>query len=210
MHYLRVKVFVIGATGKVGQHTVEYALEKGHEVTAFGRAALTGFDGKPVKVVVGNPMSTDDLAKAMAGHDVVLSALGTRGLGGPGACVVTDGARHALEAMKQTGVRRFAIVSSTLNDPNQPWIPRTLARTLLKHHAADQREMEKIVTVSDSEWTIVRPPKLSNGKLTKQYRVSDEQITDGPGSLSRRDVADFLVELATNGGHAKKVTWIRR
>ncbi len=206
-----VKLFVIGATGATGTALVKQGLERGHQVTAFSRSPMKGFDGASALVShVGDPMRTEELAAVLGGHDVVLSALGTRGLGGGGTTVLVDGVKATMTAMQTVKLRRLIIISSTLNDPNQPWLPRFLARTLLKHHAADQREMEKVIAATDVNWTVVRPPRLTNGALTKNYKVADEQITEGAAAMSREDVAHSMLDIAEQGGHARKVTWVRR
>jgi putative NADH-flavin reductase len=80
-------------------------------------------------------MRADDLAAALHGHDAVLSALGTRGLGTTS--VLVDSARASIEAMKRTMVRRLIVISSSLVDEQSGWLSLVAARTLLRHTASD-------------------------------------------------------------------------
>jgi putative NADH-flavin reductase len=190
-----MRLFVLGGTGKTGTALLEQALALGHEVTAFGRSAVRR-EGKSLQVILGNPMDEKELAAAMPGHDVVLSALGSRGLGAPS--VVSGGARATVEAARVAGLRRLLIVSSTLLDADAGWFTRVMGRTLLRHVVADQRAMEELVTRSVMDWTVIRAARLTNGALTRKYVVSAQPA--GPGfsgrAMSREDLACMMLDEA--------------
>src|SRR6185369_3532553 len=107
-----LRILVLGASGKTGRALVEQALTRGHAVTAFGRSPFAGDSARALKRIRGNPMSASSLAGALKGHDVVLSVLGSRGLGRTS--VRADAARATIDAMHRAGVRRLIIVSSAL------------------------------------------------------------------------------------------------
>jgi putative NADH-flavin reductase len=46
---------------------------------------------------------------------------------------------------------------------------------------------------SGLDWTIVRPPRLTNGPLTRSYRVGSGRNVRGGLSVSRADVADLML-----------------
>jgi len=74
-----MKLFVLGATGHTGTHIDDIALSHSHNVTAFVRSPQKiMLRDQRLRVVAGNPLDVDQLAKEMAGHDAVLSALGVR------------------------------------------------------------------------------------------------------------------------------------
>ena len=178
-------------------------MARGHDVTVFGRSVFSG-EGKSLRVLVGNPMNAKELATALPGQEVVLSALGTRGLGA--ASVVSDGARATVEAMRTTGLRRLLIVSSTLFDSNVGWSTRLMARTLLRHVVADQQAMEELVTRSDLEWTVMRAARLTNGALTGKYIVSGQPGGAGFSgrAMSRKDLAYMMLDCAERGNYTKQ------
>src|SRR6266540_6835666 len=71
------QLFIIGATGKTGTQLIDIALARGHEVTAFVRSPDKITREHPLlRVVPGDPLDADALARALPGHDAVLSALG--------------------------------------------------------------------------------------------------------------------------------------
>jgi len=74
-----VKLLVFGATGGTGRCLVQQALAQGHTVTAFAREpAKFHLVGDNLRVVRGDILQAESVEAAVAGHDAVLSALGTR------------------------------------------------------------------------------------------------------------------------------------
>ena len=57
---------------------------------------------------------------------------------------------------------------------------------------ADLATMEDEIRRSGLDWTIVRPPKLTNGPLTGRYRLAPENVRAGR-TISRADVADAML-----------------
>jgi putative NADH-flavin reductase len=202
-----MRLFVLGATGRTGSALVAQGLARGHEITTLGRSAFAG-QAKSLCNIVGNPMHAGALAAALPGNDVVLSALGTRGLGATS--VLADGVRATIEAMRCTGVRRLVIVSSSLLDSNIGWMGRFIGRTMLRHHVHDQHAMEKQVTESDLDWTVLRAPRFSNGAFTGRYIVTAEsEERETPGlPMAREDVACMMLDTAERGNHAKEIVRI--
>jgi putative NADH-flavin reductase len=204
-----MRLFILGATGKTGRALVAQGLERGHTITAFGRSALISDKTETLRVVIGDPMRADDLAAALAGHDAVLSALGTRGLGATS--VLVDSARASVEAMQRVKVHRLILISSSLVDSQSGWLSLVVARTLLRHTANDQRGMEKLVTQSDLSWTIFRPALLSEGVLTGRYAVSPASlgIPASRVGISREDVAHMMLDTVERGEYVKEIVWLR-
>jgi putative NADH-flavin reductase len=202
-----MRLFVLGATGRTGSALVAQGLARGHEITTLGRSAFAG-QAKSLCNIVGNPMHAGALAAALPGNDVVLSALGTRGLGATS--VLADGVRATIEAMRCTGVRRLVIVSSSLLDSNIGWMGRFIGRTMLRHHVHDQHAMEKQVTESDLDWTVLRAPRFSNGAFTGRYIVTAEsEERETPGlPMAREDVACMMLDTAERGNHVKEIVRI--
>jgi putative NADH-flavin reductase len=169
--------------------------------------ARSAFGGNATSVNnhVGNPMQAQDLAAVLPGNDVVLSALGTRGLGTTS--VLIDSVRATIEAMRWTGLRRLVIVSSLLLDLNIGWFPQFLGRTFLRHHAQDQRAMEKEVTTSGLDWTVLRASRLNNRGLTGRYIVSAEgEPAKASGeAMSREDLASMMLDTAERGNHVQQI-----
>ena len=75
-----MRVIVFGATGRTGRHVLRLALDRGHEVTAFGRSA-DRLDPEPgVSAFKGDVLDPGAVAAAVEGHDGVIVCLGSTGL----------------------------------------------------------------------------------------------------------------------------------
>ena len=198
-----MRLFVLGATGGTGLQLIDQALARGHAVTAFVRspAKLEAREGLSVRQ--GDPRDTASLAAALPGHDAVLSALGP-----PGprrSTILPDSARSTVSAMQSAGIRRLLIVSAAILFEDLGLLAALLRRTLLRNVAMGSGEMEQVVTASNLDWTIVRPPRLTNAPPTGRYQVADNRFPPGKQTLSRADVAHFLLDELTRGAHLRRI-----
>jgi putative NADH-flavin reductase len=200
-----MRLFVLGATGGTGRALVEQARRRGHRVTAFVRSPQKlDPPGNGVTVLRGDPRSADELRAALAGHDVVLSALGPPGLGPT--TLVGDSARSTVAAMQATGVRRLLVVGVAVLFEDDGLLNAIARRTFLRNVARDSAEMERIVRASDLDWTVARPPRLTNGALTRAYGVADGRMPDAARlTISRADVADFLLDEVEHPAHLRRI-----
>jgi putative NADH-flavin reductase len=199
-----MRLFILGATGKIGATLVAQALARGHTITTFGRSP---FQGDATRRITGNPMNVPELVAALPGHDAVLSVIGARGLGR--STVRAEAARATVAAMTIADVPRLIIVSSSFTDEKLPLLPRILSRTILRHIAPDQREMESAVTTSGVDWTIVRPAMTTNGALTGRYDINTGSSPGNARAMSRSDVAHAMLDIAEKGTHSREVVWLR-
>ena len=69
-----------------------------------------------------------------------------------------------MEAMGRTNVRRLLVASAAMLYPDVG-LAGSIVRFILRRHARD------LATILD--WTIVQPPRLTNGPLTGRYRISE-------------------------------------
>ena len=99
---LPIKIIVFGATGGTGKNIVEQGLSRGYRMTAFihKKRGLEGLAG--LSTVTGDVLNREDVEKAVADQDAVISALGA-------GKVSFDGTRNIVDAMKKAGVRRLIV-----------------------------------------------------------------------------------------------------
>ena len=72
-----MRLFILGATGAIGQHLLRIGLERGHELTAYARSPQKiSQRGERLTVVQGDLFNAAAMARSLAGHDAVLSAFG--------------------------------------------------------------------------------------------------------------------------------------
>ncbi|HVU56560.1 MAG TPA: SDR family oxidoreductase [Puia sp.] len=197
-----MKILVIGANGGIGRQAVEQALATGHNTTAMVRnlANLT-LTHPLLQTVQGDVMQQDTVEKYVRGQDAVISALGVKGgfFGDKPTTLYSQGNAHLIEAMKKTGVRRAFFISASAIEvsPVMPFWARFAARyivsNLLRYMYADLREMERIIHASNIDYTIIRPPRLTNKSATGHYRFSINSFLKNSLSISRADVAHFMI-----------------
>lgn len=201
------RLFILGATGGTGRSLVSQALQRGHSVTAFVRSPQKlAAPRDRLTVVRGDPADAGALRASVVGHDAVLSALGPPGVGPT--TIVADAARATVAAMREAGVRRLLVVGVAVLFEDAGLFGAILRRSLLRNVAKDSAEMESIVTASSLDWTIARPPRLTNGPLTGRYSVADGRLPPGAGGgakISRADVAHFLLDEVARGEHLRRV-----
>jgi putative NADH-flavin reductase len=198
-----MRLFVLGATGGTGKQLVDLALQRGHQVTAFVRSPQKIPRHEHLTIVEGDPRRTEQLASAMPGHDAILSALGAIGRGQT--TLLGDCARSTIEAGSASGVKRMFVVSSALLFPDAGLIGTVLSRFVFGHVLRDSLEMEQVVKNSGLDWTIVRPVRLTNGSCTGRWRFEVDRIPRGGFSISRADVAHFLLDAVEKDAHLQQV-----
>jgi len=175
-------------------------------MTAFTRRPqeLAGVRG-PAAVIHGDGRSLDDIRRAVRGQDAVISIVSSEGRGPT--TVMSDVTRALLAGMSEAGVRRLVTVSVYALQGHRPWIAINFVRWLLRRPYADFARMERLVASTGLDWTIVRPPLLTNGPATGHVRSAAgmEDFAQGPYSISRADLAATLVDLAEDSQHVGKV-----
>jgi putative NADH-flavin reductase len=114
--------------------------------------------------------------------------------------------------MRTVGPRRLIVVSAAVLFDDLGVLGGLLRRTLLKNVAEDSAEMERIVMASGLDWTIARPPRLTNGPLTGRYRVENGHLPDrsATASISRADVAHFLLSELEHRAYIHHIVGITR
>jgi len=198
-----MKLTVFGATGGIGGHVVTQALDAGHTVTAVVRdpARLT-VPAQHGLHVVAVPGLTEPgpLEEALRGSDAALSGVGPRSLKEAG--VATTATRGILGALEATGVRRFVAVSAMPVGPvpdGERFVGRRIAyplvRRVLRAVYDDLAAMEADIRRSGTEWTVVRPPRLTDKPLTGRYRLAYGANVPNGGFASRADVAHAMLAL---------------
>jgi uncharacterized protein YbjT (DUF2867 family) len=68
-----------------------------------------------------------------------------------------------------------------------------LVKTVLRAHYADLALMEDVLHESGLDWTVVRPPQLTDKSLTRDYRIAYQQNVPGGTKISRADVAHCML-----------------
>jgi len=197
-------ILVIGANGGIGKQTVEIALQAGHNVTALVRnRAKLAMTHANLQIVKGDVMHPETFEDYLEGKDAIISALGTNTINKP-TILYSEGNKNLLKAMKKKGTQRaFFISASALEiSPVLPFYVRLaekyIVQKILRHMYDDLRIMERMIKETDINWTIMRPPRLTDKPVTGKYRFAINGFLKNCLSISRADVAHFMINNITN------------
>lgn len=191
-----MKIAIFGATGKTGMRVVKQGLEQGLEVKAFVRdpGKMTITDPK-LTVVTGDILDPQTVDGGVSGADAVVLALGSN------QPVLAQGTKNIIEAMKKHGVKRLIVESSYPMSGSSEGMEflKGLGMTdeqieVAKPAIDDKIGQEKEVRESGLDWIIVRPLVLTDGEKTDQYRVGEKLDVKPGNTISRADVADFILK----------------
>jgi putative NADH-flavin reductase len=159
--------------------------------------------GSPgLRVITADLMDPAAIGPAVAGAGAVFAAFGPRGTGAT--TVLRDGTRSVIEAMRKEGTNRLILVSGSIvaddgEGPAMRYLVKPLARgTLLRHVAADMRGAEEQVRESGLDWTIVRPPRLTSDPASGTYRTEIGRNVRRGVTVSRADLAAYMLAIITD------------
>ena len=201
-----MKILVMGASKGIGFEAVRCALDHGHGVRAMARGADgISLEHPALEKFAGDATEPSDVARALAGVDAVIQALGVphgpRLVLGP-IDLFSKATGVLIPEMERAGVRRLVSVTGFGTGDSRAKlsalerIPHWL---VLGRAYADKDVQEDLIRQSGLDWTIVRPTALTNGARTGRYRVLVEPEAWRHGLISRADVADFLIREVEEG-----------
>jgi putative NADH-flavin reductase len=196
-----MKLTIFGATGATGTCLTEQALAAGHSVTAVVRdpARLAVPHQQRLEVVTADVLDPASISPAVADAGAVLTAVAPPGTGP--STLRQDSARSIIQAMRKTGARRLLLISGSVvaDDGESPYLRYLLKplvrRTFLRHVCADLRGAEDEIHASDLDWTIFRPPSLTDKPARGTYRTAIDRNLPHEFSISRADLAACMLTL---------------
>lgn len=196
------KIAIVGATGRAGSQLLEEALRRGHSVTAIARdtSSLAGRKG-----VVSKSLDVSDAkayAEAVAGHDVVISAVHFSSIS----------ASATIGPVKQAGVPRLLVVGGAgslfvapglrvIDTPNFPEEYKAEA-------AAGAAFLDVLRQEKSLDWTFLSPSALFvEGERTGSFRQGNDCLlvnADGKSSISFADYAIAMLDEVEQHTHSRQ------
>lgn len=207
-------ILVLGATGGSGRLIVGEALAQGHKVTALVRSPEKASDLKGARLVTGDAQDVTALRAALKGQDAVVSALGTPASPFREVTLLSTATRALVEAMKAERVSRLVAITGIGAGDSAGHggflFDRVIRPLLLRHVYADKNRQEAIVRASGLEWVLVRPAVLNDKPARGTVRALTDLSRFHGGTISRADVARFVVEQARSDqwlGQSPLIAW---
>lgn len=196
-----MQLTIFGGTGGTGGQLIHAALDAGHTVTAPARdPSRIRAAHQQLRTTRADVLDPPSLDGTVDGADAVLSALGAAS-GKEPTTVYSTGTANVLDAMRRAGVRRFIGVTALPVTPRAEVsvLERLVVYPILYRFFgagyADMARMEQLLRGSDVDWTVVRPPRLTNGPATGHYRTSLNRHLPRGRTLSRADLAAAMLRL---------------
>lgn len=193
-------ILIMGATSGIGRCALDEAVRRNLPVRAFARSADSLAPSGLVEPFKGDATSAEDVARALAGVQAVIYALGiTERLAmlWQEETLFSETTRTLLDQMAQSDVSRLVAVTgfgAGRSKSAMSWIERMGHRAILGKPYADKDRQEEMIVGSSLEWTIARPVILTKGARSTEYRVLRDPKTWRNGLISRASVAHYLVD----------------
>jgi len=211
----KMKIVLWGATGLTGREILSQALNGGHEVKAVARnPGQIEAEHANLSVVQGDVLNPQSVQEAVAGGEVVISALGSGtsfAQARKPTTLYSEGFANIVAAMRKHDIRRFIALLSvgTVPDPNEAFIHKKLIRPLIRGTYDDMRRAENFLAgCNDIDWIGIRPLRLMNTPRTGKYRIGVDILPPGGIKISRADVAEFILKQVYTDEHLRSYVTI--
>lgn len=194
-----MKIALVGATGNAGSRVLAELLARGHSVTAIVRNT-DRVPADPKVTAVATDGSEASLAKAIAGHDAVISSVR----------FVDLAPETLVAAVKASGVKRYLVVGGAgslkhpdgIEEARRPEFPEPFRPNSLR--GGDMLDLLRATPGLD--WTFISPPRFFKaGERTGKFRFGKDDMLmtpEGqPTAISYEDLALALVDSLENGTH---------
>lgn len=211
-------IVIYGASGEVGSHVVQEALDRGHHVTAVSRRPeQIHVQHDKLSVVKGDLLDKASITEIVTGQDVVIVSV--RGVigdsGSPESALQFIAAEMLIDALFQQGDHAPRLLhvggSGALEVEPDVLYAAKLPKILIPKHLEVEilgqiLALEFYHKVDDVKWTYVTPPKnLTNGPRTGVFRIGGSRALQDERGRTRVSRADFAVALIDEAEQARHV-----
>lgn len=188
-----MNILILGGTGRVGSHILKRALNENHHVTVLVRdAEKLQVENRNLIVIEGNVLIESDIKNAIAGTDLIISALGT-----DGSTTLSESMPFIIKEMEVEGVKRIITIGTggILNSRSEPGKLRYQSNESKRKTTRAAEEHHKVYELLENsrlDWTIVCPTYLPEGGYTGKYRVECDFLPENGEMISVPDTAEFV------------------
>lgn len=211
-----MKIALIGATGFVGSAVLTELLNRGHRVTALARNPAKLAPRDNLTVVTADALDSAQIARAVKGHDAVISAYNP-GWHEPALYeLFMQGSLAIREGVKQAGVKRLLVVggaASLFVAPgvqlfDTPEFKSHVPPNIIPGARGARDELARLRDEVELDWSFVSPPAfLSDGARKGAYRLGEDNLLmdgDKPAGISQHDLAIAIVDEIEKPRHIRR------
>ena len=206
----KIKVAVIGGTGKSGKYLINQLLSQGfHFKILLRNPEKFRINSKSIEIIKGDARNIESIRSLLKGCDAVVSTLGQPKGESPKFSQATG---NIISVMDEYQIRRYVIVTGlSIDSPFDKKSADTkmkseMMKTYFPEIIADKQAEYNILEQSDVDWTLVRLPFIEQTDTKSEIKVS---LEDCPGEkISATDLAIFLIEQLSDKSYIKKSPFV--
>jgi len=204
---------IFGGSGATGRVLISHAVSKGWLIRALVRkTGSLEFEPDRVTVVEGVLQNHEDVRATLQGCDAVICVFGPRP---PYTDIFCEHATSIIvTAMQQAGIQRLVCQTGGMIGEYRAnrTLPFQLMSDMFKRHsprvASDRIGQERVVMHSGLAWTIVKPPRLTDGAAMGKWQAGREVRLGMLSSISRDDLAEFLLTEAVSAEYVDQTVFV--
>ena len=203
---------VFGATGRVGTAVLNLAKSRGWSVRALVRPSSDCRVEVGVELIRGSLESPTDVLMTLRGAQTVLCLYGPRSAQSKPFCA--QATLQIITGMQAIGPRRLLCLTGAMVGtlPSNVSLTLRVMATAYRYWcpelAADASEQEHMVINSQLDWTLVKPPRLTNTPPTQLIRSGPELHVGLLSCISRDDLATFMLNEARDSQHLQERVYV--
>ncbi|MEO6015813.1 MAG: NAD(P)-dependent oxidoreductase [Polaromonas sp.] len=208
-----MNIALIGATGFIGAPILSELLSRGHQVTVLARNPGKVTPQKGLTVVAADALNAGQVAKAVAGHDALISAYNPGWSEPKIHDLHLQASKAIVTGVKQAGIKRLLVVGgagSLYVAPGVQLVDTPEFPAQYKQGALAAREaLNQLKLETSLDWSFVSPPiGLAPGERTGKYRLGADELLSGqgdkPAGISASDLAVAIVDEIETPRHVRR------
>ena len=206
----KIKVAVIGGTGKSGKYLVNQLLQQDfHFKILLRNPEKFQIKSQSIEIIKGDAREIESIRALIKDCDAVISTLGQPKDESP---IFSQATTNVICAMNEYQIRRYILITGLSID--LPFDKKSIdtkmksemMKTYFPHIIADKQEEYNVLAQSNIDWTLVRLPLIEQTDTSGEIKIN---LEDCPGEkISATDLAIFLIEQLSNKNYIRKSPFI--
>jgi len=209
-------VAVFGGSGKTGLELIAVALKRGMRVRALYRPGSEPKDSpQGLEIITGQLSEPADIRRTLEGTESAILVFGPRlGKRNHPQPFCADATAKVVEEMKLLGVSRPVVQTGAMAGGDSPDWSRGVRwfvgryRKSYPEISADRDAQEIVTKESGLDWTLARPFRISGSRGNGHPHVAPAIRIGMFTSIKRQDLAEFLIDEATDGRFHQQAVYI--
>jgi putative NADH-flavin reductase len=205
-----MKITIFGSTGFVGKVLIKKAIASGYQVKTLARNAKKLEEIKDkIEIVEGSIFESLSVEAAIVGAEVVLSTIGPPQAKSCDPYQYENAMKDIVRIMDKKGIKRYIHIGGAAHQggENEVWnFKRKFLRLFLKLFGKQilvAKHLEwQVLKSSDLDWTLIRPPRISNEASSGSISVDEKNLRNLKVSVD--DLTDFILQQISSR------EWIRK